>query len=134
MKHNLLLLFVIALSVSITGCSNHVGLSGKVIYSDGEPVTTGEVQFYTPTFVARATIRPDGTFVTGSYKETDGLPPGTYGVAIVSTEPDGFTPLVDPKFSSQATSGLTVTIDKTTRDMEFVVERAPPPPPPMPMR
>jgi len=133
MNKNLFLLFVIALSVSIIGCSNHVGLSGKVVYSDnGEPVTAGEVQFYTPTFVARATIRPDGTFVTGSYKETDGLPPGTYGVAIVSID-ENFNPLVDSKFANQATSGLSITIDKTTHDIEFVVDRAPPPPPPMQM-
>ena len=123
MKPKLLLLCVVVLSVSVIGCSGHVGLSGRVVYSDGEPVATGEVQFYTPTFVARATIRPDGTFVTGSYGERDGLPPGTYAVAIVSTEPDGFTPLVDPKFSSQATSGLTITIDRTTRNIEFVVDR-----------
>ena len=133
MKHNPFLLFVVVFSVSVIGCSNHVGLSGRVMYSDnGEPVTTGEVQFLTPTFIARATIRPDGTFVTGSYKEADGLPPGTYGVAIVSVDAD-FNPLVDLKFSSQATSGLGITIDKTTRDMEFVVDRAPPPPPPMQM-
>jgi len=129
MKQSLLLLFVIAFSISIIGCSGHVGLSGKVVYSDnGEPVTVGEVQFTTPTFVARAAIRPDGTFVTGSYKEADGLPPGTYGVAIVSVD-ENLSPLVDTKFSSQATSGLNITIDKTTRDIEFVVDRAPPPAP-----
>ena len=132
MKHNPLLFFIIVLSVSV-GCSGHVGLSGKVVYSDnGEPVTIGEIQFTTPTFVARAVINPDGTFVAGSYRERDGLPPGTYEVAVVSTD-ENFNPLVDMKFSNPTTSGLSITIDKTTRDMEFVVDRAPPPPPPMPM-
>jgi len=133
MNKNLFLLFVVFLSVSVIGCSNHVGLSGRVVYSDnGEPVTTGEVQFTTPTFIARALIKPDGTFVAGSYRERDGLPPGTYEVAVVSTD-ENFNPLVDMKYSNPISSGLSITIDKTTRGIEFVVGRAPPPPAPMPM-
>ena len=123
-KHFLPLLIVL---VAALGCSNNqVGLSGKVVYSDtGEPVTQGEVQFYTPTFVARADIKNDGTFVTGSYKANDGLPPGTYGVAIASSDKDD-NALIHEKFSDQATSGLTVTIDKTTRDLIFKVDRPDP--------
>ena len=82
----------------------------------------GEIQFMQPTFVARAPIREDGTFVTGSYKASDGLPPGTYGVAFSCVDPDGI-PLVHQKYVSQATSGLSITIDKTTRSIEFKVDR-----------
>ena len=122
MKPKLLLLLVVALSVSVIGCSGHVGLTGNVVYSDGEPVTMGEVQFYTPTFVARAVIRRDGTFVTGSYKDADGLPPGTYNIAVVSFDEAGNT-LIDPKFADVRTSGLSITVDQTTRNFEIVVDR-----------
>jgi len=128
MRHQLLSLLGLFVLVGMLGCSNHVGLSGKVVYSDnGEPVPLGEVQLYTPTFVARATIKPDGTFTVGPYKEKDGLPPGTYQVAILSVDENGgvFTPVADPKYSNIKTSGLSITIDKTTRDMEFVVDRPP---------
>ena len=126
MKPKLLLLIIVAVfSVSIIGCSNHVGLSGKVVYSDnGEPVTSGEVQLNTPTFFARAPIREDGTFRAGSYKDGDGLPPGTYGVAVVSVDPGGNT-LIDLKFSDAKTSGLSVTIETTTREFEITVDRPP---------
>jgi len=122
MNKNLLLLFVVVLAVSVIGCSSHVGLSGKVVYSDGEPVTSGEIQFYTPTFVARALIRGDGTFVTGSYKDTDGLPPDTYKIAVVAVDAGGNT-LVDLKYADVRTSGLSITIDQTTRNFEIVVNR-----------
>ena len=117
------------------GCSNNqVGFSGKVVYSDtGEPVPLGEIQFTTPTFSARATIEKDGTFKTGSYKAADGLPPGTYSVAIVSLTIDAEdslappTYLVDPKYGNPKTSGLSVTIESATRGHEFKVDRPPAP-------
>jgi len=131
MNKNLFLLFaVVFLLVGIIGCSDHVGLSGKVVYSDnGEPVPSGEIQFTTPTFLARAIIR-NGSFTTGSYKEGDGLPPGTYNVAIVSVMLDEGNPeaapkfLIDPKYADSKTSGLNVTIEATTRNFEFKVDRA----------
>ena len=124
MKHKLLPFLSVVILVSTIGCGSHVAFTGKVVYSDdGEPVPTGEVQFYTPTFVARATIREDGTFRTGSYKETDGLPPGTYGVAIVAAASSGIS-LIDLKYADQRTSGLTLTIEESTRNHEFRVDRA----------
>ena len=126
MKHKLFLFFGILIISLCVGCSDHVGFTGKVVYSDtGEPVPMGEVQLYTPTFVARATIRPDGTFVTGSYGESDGLPPGTYGVAIISIDAEE-NPLIHPRYADQRTSGLSLTITETTRGFVFEVDRAPP--------
>ena len=125
MKHKLFPFFGVLILSLCVGCSDHVGFTGKVVYSDtGEPVTMGEVQLYTPTFVARAAIRSDGTFTTGSYTETDGLPPGTYGVAIVSIDADGNS-LIHPRYGDQTTSGLSLTITETTRGHEFQVDRAP---------
>ena len=132
--HKLLPIFII-IAFCMSGCSNNqVGFSGKVVYSDtGEPVTRGEIQFTTPTFIARAVIQKDGTFKTGSYKAADGLPPGTYNVAIVSFILDEVnseappTHLVHPKYGDPKTSGLNITIEETTRAYEFKVERPPAP-------
>ncbi|MDR2115897.1 MAG: hypothetical protein LBP87_05910 [Planctomycetaceae bacterium] len=74
--------FPLFLLLLITGCSNHVKLSGKVTYSDGEPLKTGIIMFSKPDFLARANIRPDGTFDVGSLSSKDGLPPGKYKVFI----------------------------------------------------
>lgn len=134
MKHKLLPIFsTITFAFCLLGCSNNqVGFSGKVAFSDtGEPVPLGEIQFTTPTFVARSVIQKDGTFKTGSYKAADGLPPGTYDVAIVSRTIDAEdslappTYLIDPKYGNSKTSGLSVTIESTTRSYEFKVDRPP---------
>jgi hypothetical protein len=113
------------------GCNgNQVGLSGKVTFSDdGSPLTLGTVCFSTPTFQAKGDINKDGTFVTGSLGAADGLPPGTYQVAILgATEDIGgelLYSILDPKWNSPATTELTVTIEKTTRNLEIKVDRNP---------
>jgi hypothetical protein len=124
MKHPLLLLFsTAALFAGMTGCSGHVGLSGTVVYSDsGEPVTSGEIQFSAGTFLARAMIQPNGSFRTGTYKASDGLPPGTYNVAIYSVN-EHTIPLIHPRYGDWRTSELTITVDKTTTGVEFKVDR-----------
>ena len=123
MNHKLLAFFsALALSLCI-GCSNHVGLSGTVVFSDnGEPVPSGEVQLATPTFLARATIKQDGSFVVGSYKEGDGIPPGTYSIAVHSYDSNENS-LIDLKYADAGTSGLSIAIDKTTRSFKIEVDR-----------
>jgi len=129
------------------GCGDgNVRLGGKVTFSDTqEPLTRGEIHFSTPTFLARAIIQPDGTYTVGSLKEADGLPPGTYAIAVVHTmEGSGAlasmveqtvldsrglartiaeTPLIDPKYNNKETSGLSVTVDKSTKVFNFEVDR-----------
>ncbi|MDR0610525.1 MAG: hypothetical protein LBG58_10480 [Planctomycetaceae bacterium] len=128
--------------ICFMGCSKNVGLHGKVTFSDThEPLTVGEIHFSTPTFLARATIRPDGTYVAGSEKVGNGLPPGTYAVTIMYAEetpsenqqqkigvdglPKPIPPklLIHPKYKRKETSGLTVTIDKSGGVFNFEVDR-----------
>jgi hypothetical protein len=119
--------------LSLPGCGGkHVGLSGKVVFSDdGSPLTLGTVCFATPEFQAKGEIRKDGTFTMGSLRVSDGLPPGTYQVGIFeATEylEDGRSySILDPKWNSPLTSGLTVTVEKTTRNLEIKVDRNPEP-------
>ncbi|MDR0869893.1 MAG: hypothetical protein LBN39_03790 [Planctomycetaceae bacterium] len=113
------------------GCgSGHVGLSGKVVYSDdGSPITFGTVLFATPTFQAKGEIKKDGTFTMGSVGAADGLPPGSYNVAVLGfTEDAGGDKIysyLDPKWTSPSTSNFSVNVEKTTRNLEIKVERNP---------
>jgi len=132
-KNRLVFALSLVLLISV-GCSGgKVGLSGKVVYSDDKsPLPTGTVCLETDTFMARGTIGPNGTFVVGSVGEKDGLPPGKYRVFISGAEKvvsvndnDVVTtePLIDPKFTSGVTSGLTLDITSTTRNFNIEVDR-----------
>lgn len=114
--------FLLGLSLALlmmTGCGDKVGLGGKVTFEDGSPLATGTVCFETDTYLARGTLKPDGTFVVGSLSEKDGLPAGTYRVYIsgaekeVGQDKEGmpiYEPLIDDSFASGTTSGLSVTV------------------------
>ena len=114
------------------GCSKNLQLKGKVTFSDdGSPLDAGMILFENGPTVSRGTINKDGTFTMGSEKQTDGLPPGTYSVYFanaVKAEGDMRAPrmvyLLDPKYNSAATSGITVTVDRSTKSpLEIQVER-----------
>ena len=119
--------------VAFVGCGGHVGLTGKVIFSDdGTPVPLGTVALESDTSFSRAGIQPDGTFTVGSLKKADGLPPGLYRVYITGAEMlvgqdsngnDIYVQLIDPKFTRPETSGLTIDISHTTRDFVIEVDR-----------
>jgi len=138
MKKQSIIPFLLSLLLVLTGCGNHVGLSGKVYFSDDQsPLTVGTVNFETDSFFARAPLKPDGRFVVGSLGDADGLPPGQYRVYISGalesvTTGEGaratttFEPLIDQKFMSAATSGIVIDITSTKRDFEIVVDRPAP--------
>ncbi|MDR0608717.1 MAG: hypothetical protein LBG58_01235 [Planctomycetaceae bacterium] len=118
MRHlTIVVTFVVAL-LCIAGCSGNVGLSGRVSFPDGSPLTVGEVYFETDTFLAHGSIGKDGRYVLGSLGEKDGLPPGTYRVSIVgamegeSRETARY--LIDEKYKDGRTSGLTCTVSGST--------------------
>ena len=111
----------------LSGCGNgQVSVKGTVQFPDGKPLPRGDVQFLTPTFVGSGRIQPDGTYVIGSLKEADGLPKGTYKITVRAYEDQGDTasmspedvkpvkPLIDLKYSSPETSGLTCDVQGPT--------------------
>ena len=131
-KNKMLLVSLLSL-LALTGCSDMVKLKGKVVYSDdGSPLTTGMVCFETDTYNARGELSSDGTFEMGSYKDNDGLPPGTYRVFIsnalkvIGTDARGlnvYESLIDEKFTSGSTSGITVEVTPSTKEFNFEVDR-----------
>ena len=108
--------------ICVTGCSKGATVKGKVTFADGTPLTVGEVVFQTETRMASGRIQADGTYKLSSASESDGVPPGHYGVRIVgaydsSNMPPGISlseaakfppiPLINKKFEKTETSELT---------------------------
>lgn len=133
MKSFFIFIPVLICAVAAAGCGNKVSLRGKVTYSDdGGPLTSGSVCFISDDFMARGTIQSDGTYRVGSIKETDGIPPGTYGVYIsgalreIGTNPKGEAPtesLIDLKHTAPETSGLVLEVTPQTQRFDIVVDR-----------
>jgi hypothetical protein len=128
--------FVVLLLVDLTGCSNHVKLSGRVTYSDtNEPLEAGTVIFLAESeaFQARGEIEKNGSYVLATFRENDGLPPGNYRVYVNSayryeTQENGFSNeirLITDKYTSPETSGLVFEVDRSTKKFDFQVDRAP---------
>ena len=133
MKNSVLFVAALALLV-LAGCDGKVNLKGKVVFSDdGSPVPMGTVVLETDTYVARGTIKPDGTFTVGSEKQTDGLPTGTYNVHITGAQKTigvqkgsqlpVFELLIDEKYTNRMTSGLTIDVTQSTKFFEIKVDR-----------
>jgi len=106
---------------------------GKVVFSDdGSPVPIGTVCFETDTYFARGDLKPDGTFVVGSLKANDGLPSGKYRVYISGAQKsigqdkegmDIYASLIDEKFASGSTSGITIDVTSRKKYIEIKVDR-----------
>ena len=123
----------------LVGCGNgHVPLSGKVTFRDtGEPLTRGAISFVKDGKISVGTIQPDGTYTVETVvgdKGVAGLPPGRYEVRVTGAEEaipvpgsaEGtftYLPLIDPKFEDVTTSGLDVTVDASTKEYNFTVDR-----------
>ena len=133
MKYDYAVFIVLLPLLILTGCSNHVALKGKVVYSDDKsPVPVGMVFLETDTYGARGELKPDGTFIVGALKAKDGLPPGKYRVYISGAEavsgytPSGdeiFAPLITKKFTDPDTSGITIDVTRSTKEFVIVVDR-----------
>lgn len=130
MKHFLLLSALLL----FLGCSNgNVGLSGKVTFSDdGSPLTAGTVNFESATHLCRGAVKQDGSYTVGAIKENDGLPAGSYKISITeATVEKGydknnmpiFENLIDEKYTSGATSGLSLEVTPSVHKFDFKVER-----------
>lgn len=123
---------VCVLAACVAGCgrSGLHPVSGRVAFADGSPVPTGRVVVsYGDGKSSWGTIKPDGSFTIGTLKQTDGMRPGSYRVAIkdafVEVEENGRTvskPVVHQRFADPATSGLEFEVPQQTQ-WDIVVEK-----------
>lgn len=145
MKKLVLIGFVLSMGLTgIIGCGGNCPVQGKVAYSDdGSPVTQGNLIFDNGKENGRGEIKADGTYVAGFKKTNDGLPKGTWNISILGAEkrveakpvkdamgstmipmqPDSITPLIDEKYKRPETSGLSITVDGSTKQFDFKVDR-----------
>ncbi|CAN5251857.1 hypothetical protein BH11PLA2_BH11PLA2_30310 [soil metagenome] len=99
-----------------------VTVSGIVLI-DGQPLTHGVVQVAPNGHrAAFAPIGKDGRFTlsTGPNSTGDGVIPGTHRVAVIAHEtlgPGSQKWHAPKKYLSVETSGLTITVDKSTNDL-----------------
>jgi hypothetical protein len=121
MRHLLFSVFFLLLVV-FAGCSGNVKVGGTVTFEDGSPLECGTIAFTNGANQARSDIGKDGKYVLGTLTDKDGIAQGEYivyitGAETVTPNPKNettsfYTPLVDPKFTSDKTSPLKIKIDK----------------------
>jgi hypothetical protein len=108
------------------GCgSGGHGVSGKVTFEDGSPLTTGTVELDGPGGAGSGAIQPDGTYEI-TFGESGGVPDGTYRVKVEAFGEGTGGPgpsLVADKYRSFEDSGLTVTVAGASQEFNITVEK-----------
>ncbi|MCA9233897.1 MAG: hypothetical protein KDA44_00400 [Planctomycetales bacterium] len=110
----------------LAGCSDglphRVPVSG-IVKIDGKPLSQGSVMVIPANDrPAGGSIGPDGRFTLTSYEPNDGVVVGTHKVTVAATEHLSEREtrwLVPKKYNNAGSSGLTVTIDGPTDDLEI---------------
>ncbi len=130
--------FALLLLAVATGCGTGVyPVDGRVNWTDGAAATElagAQVVFeqQAANTTARGTILPDGTFHITTNTPDDGAVPGEHKVAIIEVGrksldgPDGtnIAPgVINPRFYSIDTSGLTASIKPGTNQITLIAER-----------
>lgn len=113
-----------------TGCGQPK-IIGKVVFSDDlSPLPNGTVIFHGDKHIARGYIA-DGNYVLESLKKNDGLPRGQYRISIKETQINigpaslpVYKNVIDVKYESPATSGLTLDVQKS-QTFDIKVDRFP---------
>ena len=130
-KKTLVSLFLMTLLFIVVGCSDKVGMRGKVTFSDDQsPLTVGQITFTSDSVLARGHLKPDGTYVIGTEKEKDGLPKGTYIVSIeyaveniMRPSVGGLPPTAIQRSLIAPLEPKTVVVDGKTKIYNIVVDR-----------
>jgi len=118
------------------GCGGAATYSveGKVAYKNGTPMLGGGQVLFEPVdknskISARGIIQEDGSFRMGTFGDADGVPEGTYRVAIqpapprnINRPPPGWPP-IHKKYMNYAKSNLEYTVKSGTNEFNIEVEK-----------
>ena len=120
----LLAIFSLCVLLLLSGCGGgNVKAGGSVAFSDGTALTHGTVIFTDGQHQYTGEIQPDGSFRLGGLKAGDGLPPGTYRVAVIAYEGEGES-IVGEKFGSPESSDISFEVVKgKSEPFKITVER-----------
>jgi hypothetical protein len=126
-QSRLVQLVALALFLAAAGCGGNPVVVGRVTFVDGTPLGVGDVILDDGRNMGRGAIKPDGSFVIGFLKKGDGIPAGTYRVAIYNS--DDATPgnwAVSSKYIDARTSGIVFEVQPGKRNvLNFQVEPNP---------
>ncbi|GAB5405262.1 MAG: carboxypeptidase-like regulatory domain-containing protein [Aureliella sp.] len=108
---------------ALTGCSSQLAtyeVNGKVEFENGRPVVVGMVECLSVdhNINARGDIQPDGTFTLTTFEPEDGAVAGDHKCVVIQMvigeNMSGHRPstvgVVDPKYASYQTSGLSIEV------------------------
>jgi len=140
--------FVPLFIILLTGCSQNVKVSGKVVFDDGAPLETGVVVCSDGKAEYLGRIGAGGTYSMGVLKDGTGIPKGTYAVCIRGAEeqtgrivkltgpsreevdePERYC-VVENKFTDHKLSGLTITVPSGDYTLKAGQKQPIPPPNP----
>ncbi len=124
-RHALALrLMLLSLAIAVAGCGGHPAVTGRVTFVDGSPLTIGEVVLDNGRNMGRGTIMTDGSFVMGFDQPRNGIPAGTYKVAILNATKGGpGNWVVATKYIDPRTSGIEFEVRAGKRNvLNFQVE------------
>ena len=123
---------LLLLLAAVCGCSDRVRVTGRVTFSDGSPLTVGEVRFVNDKMVFSGTLKQDGSYELGSGGSANGIVLGKYNVSIEYAGVPGETkpgqmypeqiPLVAAKYADYATSGISCEV-KGSMTFNITVEK-----------
>lgn len=133
-------LAVVLLALASSGCGGDsekklktYPVQGTVKFSDGSPLGRGMIFFEGERLQSKGALNADGTFKLSTYATDDGAPAGNYKIYILdANEPhqgEGYgapgPSLIDKKFTSMETSGLTREVKEGTNKFDDIVVEKP---------
>lgn len=118
MKTKLFLMFFAL--IACAGCGDKVQVKGRVVFSDGNPLTTGIVYFESGPYQAYGILDADGNYSVGEIRPGDGIKKGDYRVRVSATSggtSDGapFVRHIANKYENVETSELNCAVAGKTR-------------------
>jgi len=125
MKNYRSLSFLVSLLLfSLVGCSGNVTTIGTVKFTDGTPLSEGQIIYQNDLHEFLSVIKPDGTYSIWGVREGDGIPPGTYSVFLRFPAYEFINQIpVAPKFASADSSGFIAEVVPGKRNrFDFEVE------------
>ena len=108
-------------------------VSGRVVFSDGTPVTFGSVEFHHAEhdLTSSGSIEKDGTFRLGTFEDGDGAPAGSHEAVVIQLIMNGqagVTPHehgrhIDGRYADYGAADLTFEVSADgENEFEIVVE------------